>query len=309
MNILVTGGSGFIGSHIVDKYIQLGHRVAVVDDLSSGKRANLNPEAVFYEVAIQSSELGSVFSEFRPDFVNHHAAHIDLRRSVIEPAHDAQVNVMGSLNLLNLSRKHSVKKMIFASTGGAIYGEPSGLPVSETADPKPLSPYGANKLVVEHYLRIWKLLHGIDFTIFRYPNVYGPRQDPTGEAGVVAIFSLKFINGQIPVIFGDGAKTRDYLYVDDIVSANVLALTQGSGEVLNLGWGIEVTDLEVFNHVRRAVESVTEPAFDRVRPGEVLRIALNSDRAQTLLNWKPKVPFEIGTKLAVDFYVKSVEKF
>jgi UDP-glucose 4-epimerase len=302
MRILVTGGAGFIASHIVDRYIKLGHTVAVVDDLSAGNMRNVNPKASFFQVKIQSPDLKEVFSEFRPDIINHHAAHINLRTSVENPLHDADNNVMGSLNLLALAAEHNVKKCIFASTGGAIYGEPDVIPVEESLMPEPLSPYGINKLIVEHYLRIWEGIHNLDYTVLRYPNVYGPRQDPRGEAGVVAIFSLQMLSGKQSLIFGDGSKTRDYVYVSDVVNANVLALEKGSGNVLNLGWGHEISDMDVFRTVKEAVGSHMEPRFEAVRPGEVDRISLNALKAKKILFWEPKVSFKQGVALAVEFY-------
>jgi len=308
MRILVTGGAGFIASHIADRYVQMGHEVAIVDDLSAGRRQNINRHALFHEIPIQSRELTAVFEQFRPEIISHHAAHIDLRRSVEDPLHDAETNILGTLNLLSTAQNFHCKKIIFASTGGAIYGEPEELPVDETRVPKPLSPYGINKLAAEHYLRIWKTLYGMEYTIFRYPNVYGPRQDPEGEAGVVAIFASKMLGNEKPVIFGDGSKTRDYLYVSDVVDANVLALQCGSGNILTLGWGKEISDYDVFSNVRRAVGCDIEPDFAEVRKGEVYRIALNADRAEKRLAWTPKVPFDLGTRKTVDFFRQKFER-
>ena len=308
MRVLITGGAGFIGSHVADLLIENGHDIAVIDDLSTGKIENLNPRAVFYQMKIQSPEVEHVMRDFKPEIIDHHAAHIDLRRSVIDPALDADINIMGSLNLLNQAVKYGIKKFIFASTGGAIYGEPEAIPVAEDADPKPLSPYGANKLTVEHYLRIWKILHGLDYTVLRYPNVYGPRQDPKGEAGVVAIFSLLMLSGDQPVIFGDGSKTRDYVFVEDIARANLLALDRGCCEVVNLGWTREISDLDVFNSVAQAVGVNIQPVFDHVRPGEVLRIALDTKRAAARLNWHPQVDFKTGTERSVEYYRKKISK-
>ncbi|HPQ42210.1 MAG TPA: NAD-dependent epimerase/dehydratase family protein [bacterium] len=237
MRILVTGGAGFIGSHVVDAYIQAGHDVLVLDNLVTGKRQHINRDARFEELAIQDPLVENVFLDFKPDIVNHHAAHINLRQSVIDPMFDAENNILGSLNLLKASVRSGVRKIIFASTGGAIYGDPDTNPVSESCEPLPLSPYGASKLAIEHYIRIWRHIHGLDYTVFRYPNVYGPRQDPKGEAGVVAIFSIQIRQGIHPRIFGDGSKTRDYLFIDDLVKANLLALDGGSCQTLNLGWG------------------------------------------------------------------------
>ncbi len=306
MRILVTGGAGFIGSHIADRYILEGHEVAILDDLSSGKQKNINPKSTFYHLQIQSPEIERIFKEFSPEIINHHAAHIDLRRSVKEPIFDAQTNILGTLNILTMAQKYGVNKIIFASTGGAIYGDPEKIPADEQLYPLPLSPYGANKLITEHYLRIWHQLHGIEYTIFRYPNVYGPRQDPHGEAGVVAIFSIALLTGRTPIIFGDGTKTRDYLFVSDVVEANVLSLNAGNHTVMNLGWGIEISDLEVFTQVQKALNTQFTPHFEAVRPGEVARIALNADLATTLLHWTPKVSFADGIERSTNFYRSQV---
>jgi UDP-glucose 4-epimerase len=302
MRILVTGGAGFIASHIADRYILEGHEVAVVDDLTTGKKANINSQARFYQMSIRSPEIERVFAEFEPEICNHHAAHIDLRRSVIDPAYDADINVLGTLNLLQNAVRYRTRKFIFASTGGAIYGDPRELPVTEKAIPEPLSPYGIHKLTAEHYFRIYRYLHGIDYTVLRYPNVYGPRQDPKGEAGVVAIFSKQLLSGITPVIFGDGTKTRDYVYVSDVVEANVLSLDKGSDETMNLGWGVEVSDQVVFDAVAEALGSRSIPGYGEIRPGEVVRISLNSLKAQRVLGWKPVIVFEEGIKMSVQFY-------
>ncbi|MCD4652475.1 NAD-dependent epimerase/dehydratase family protein, partial [bacterium] len=203
----------------------------------------------------------------------------------------------------------STRKIIFASTGGAIYGEPDKIPVPESFSPMPLSPYGAGKLASEHYIRIWNHLFGLDYTIFRYPNIFGPRQDPNGEAGVIAIFTLQMIRGKIPKIFGDGTKTRDYLFVEDLVRANILALTSGAGETLNLGWGREISDRQVFDTISQTMRFNYEPEYLPVRPGEVNRIALDAYRAQHVLQWVPRICFEDGVKKTVRFYCEAENEF
>ena len=305
MKILVTGGAGFIASHIVDAYLALDHKVAVVDNLSMGKRYHVNSKAEFYQLSIQSSELETVFDSFKPDIINHHAAHINLRYSVENPTYDAENNILGTLNILQNAIKYGSKKIIFASTGGAIYGEPTDLPVSETTTAIPLSPYGAAKLSIEHYIRIWDILHDLKYTIFRYPNIYGPRQNPKGEAGVIAIFTLQMLSKTTPTIFGDGSKTRDYLFISDLVKANITALEKGDGETLNLGWGKEISDQMVFDTVARATEYSEKPIYSKARPGEVDRIALDASRAAAVLNWHPEITFEEGVKKAVNYYIET----
>ena len=308
MRILVTGGAGFIASHVSDSLLALGHHVAIVDNLATGKRVNLPAAATFYEVDTRDQALHDVFRAETPEVVVHHAAHIEVARSVREPAYDASVNILGSLNLLECCRAYGVRKVIYAGTAGALFGEPSYLPVGEDHPIDPLSPYGVSKHTVEHYLFTYRVNHGIDYVVLRYPNVYGPRQDPHGEAGVVAIFSLQMLAGKQPVIFGDGTKTRDYCNVADIAAANVLALNTPVSGVYNLGRGIEVSDLEVFEAVRIAVGSEVVPAFAPVRPGEVQRIALDASKAERELGWSWKVDFIEGVSGAVEFYRDQIKR-
>lgn len=302
----MTGGAGFIASHLVDRLVADGHHVVVVDNLSAGRRENVNPKALFYEVDIcDAVSLEEVFKKEKPEVVDHHAAHVNVRKSVEMPAYDANINILGSLNLCELSKQYQIKKFIYVSTGGAVYGEPKVLPVKETCPVEPLSQYGVSKHTVEHYLYIFYKLYGLNFTILRYPNVYGPRQSPHGEAGVVAIFSELLLQNIRPTIFGDGSKTRDYVYVDDIINANMIVLNNvGNGEIYNLGWGKEISDLEVFRTVRRALASNIEPIFGKKRPGEIDHISLDSSKAMEKLKWKPKVTFEDGIKLATQYYQK-----
>jgi UDP-glucose 4-epimerase len=240
--------------------------------------------------------------------VFHHAAHADVTRSVRDPEHDASVNVLGSLNLLECCRASGVQKFVYASTGGALYGEPCYLPADESHPINPVCPYGVSKHVVEQYLFTYGANHHLDYTVLRYPNVYGPRQDPHGEAGVVAIFAVQLLTGRQPVIFGDGSKTRDYCNVADIVEANILALTSQAGSIYNLGRGIEVTDLEVFEGVRQAVSSKTAPVFAAVRPGEVEHIALDPAKAERELGWRWKVDLSAGIAEAVEYYRAVTER-
>jgi UDP-glucose 4-epimerase len=214
VKILVTGGAGFIGSHVVDTFLNNGHEVVVVDDLSTGRRSNLNPAATFYQVDIRSPQMDEIFEAERPQFVDHHAAQMDVRRSIEDPLFDADVNVLGSIKLIELAKKYGVKRFIYISTGGAVYGEPEYLPCDELHPVNPICPYGASKHTVEHYLYMYKENYDLDYVVLRYPNVYGPRQDPHGEAGVVAIFTGQMLEGEQVVINGDGEKQRVFVYVE-----------------------------------------------------------------------------------------------
>jgi UDP-glucose 4-epimerase len=235
MRILVTGGAGFIGSHLVDGFINAGHQVAVIDDLSSGRRENLNPQARFYQLDVQDPAVGDLFRRETPEVMCHHAAQMDVRRSVADPLFDARVNLLGLLNLIENARQHGLKRVLFASTGGAIYGEQDIYPAPETHKTEPLSPYGVAKLASERYLFFYHATYGISYTAMRYANVYGPRQNPHGEAGVVAIFTEKLLRGEHPIINGDGTQTRDYVYVGDLVRANLAALQSDFVGAVNLG--------------------------------------------------------------------------
>ncbi len=306
MKILVTGGAGFIASNLVDGLISRGYDVIIVDNLSTGKEKNINPKAVFFKEDICNAEgLEKIFSEERPDIVSHHAAQVDLRRSVREPLYDAQINILGSLNLINLSGRYNVKKFVYASTGGAVYGEPEYLPVDEKHPIAPQSQYGVSKHTVEHYLFVFRQTHNLHYTVLRYPNVYGPRQDPHGEAGVVAIFTEQMLEGRQPTIFGDGTKTRDYVYVDDIISANISVMfgpVSLQDNIYNIGWGKEIKDIDVFESVRDALCLDVRPAFDVKRPGEIDRICLNSSKAAVELGWSPEVRLQDGVKRTTDYY-------
>src|SRR3990167_4916373 len=263
MKILVTGGAGFIGSHVVDRYVDLGHEVAVIDNLSTGFEKNLNAKAKFFKADIRELEkIYEIVGDFKPDVINHHAALAEVTKSVENPSDTLAVNVMGTANVLLAGGKASIKHFIFSSTGGAIYGDPVHLPADESCKPAPLSPYGLSKLLGENIIEFYARTYGFTYTVFRYGNVYGPRQNPGGEAGVVAIFAQQMLSGIQPTVFGDGTKTRDYIHVDDVVKANLLALEgRGDGEVFNLGWGLEVRDVEVLETVRKSLRVEVEPRF------------------------------------------------
>ena len=307
MKVLVTGGAGFIGSHVVDRLIAGGHEVVVVDNLCTGLRENVNPKARFYELDLVSPSLREVFEKERPEVVNHHAAHANVTRSMRDPALDATSNVLGSLNLYECARQtagRGVRKIVYASTGGALYGNPERLPADESHPVQPPSNYGVSKYAAELYLRVYALNYGLTYTVLRYANVYGPRQQPHGEAGVVPIFAKAMLSGERPRIFGDGTKTRDYVHVCDVAEANFLALDRADNQSLNIGVGVETTDLQVFEGVRNALGVQIEPIFADKRPGEVERIALDGSKARRLLQWQPRLRFEEGIAETIPYYVQ-----
>jgi UDP-glucose 4-epimerase len=305
MKILVTGGAGFIGSSVAVGYDSAGHDVTVVDDLSTGRRANLPARIPLFTIDITDHEsLERIFEEVRPDAISHHAAQLDIRRSLREPLIDAKINVIGSLSVLELAVRYKAKKIIFASSGGAIYGEPSSLPAAESTVEMPISHYGVAKLSVERYLRAYHFLHGLKFTILRYANVYGPRQNPYGEAGVVAIFGGQALRNEVSTIFGDGSKTRDYVFIEDVVTANLLALEKGDCGVFNIGRGSQVSDYEIFEAVQRVSGHKNEVRFAPHRAGEVQHIALDSEAAREVLGWTPAVGLDEGLARTID-YIRS----
>ncbi len=292
MRILVTGGAGFIGSHVADRFAELGHEVAVLDDLSTGFREFVNPRARFYQADLRdAAALERCFAEFRPEVVDHHAAQIDVRQSVTDPIHDAGINIVGALGLLMACTRHGVRKFVYASTGGALYGEGRSLPATEDHPVNPESPYGVSKHTLEHYLYLWKLLHGLDYTVLRYPNVYGPRQNPHGEAGVNAIFIGLMLEGKRPRIFGTGEQVRDYLFV----------LTCGSGEMVNLGTGVGTSVNDIFRELKAILGFAEEPIYEPPRAGEVQRIYLDATRAKRVLGWAPSTSFVEGLKQTVEW--------
>lgn len=300
--ILVTGGAGFIASHITDRYISEGYDVVVVDDLSSGRLENLNPKATFYKMDIRDKGISAIFEKERPDIVNHHAAQMDVRRSVTDPGFDAEVNILGMLNLLQNSINHGVKKFLFASSGGAIYGEQEVYPAPESHVANPLSPYGISKLAGEKYLFYYKEVHGLEYVALRYANVYGPRQNPHGEAGVVAIFSTKLLKGEQPVINGDGKQTRDYVYVKDVAEANWQATVRNYGGPVNIGTGIETDVNELFKKLVTLTGSNAKEVHAPAKAGEQKRSVIDNRKAGEVLGWKPKVALEQGLRETVEFF-------
>ena len=302
MKILVTGGAGFIASHIADAYLADGHEVAVLDNLSSGFPHNIPDAAQFYECDIRDADkVEGIFREFQPEVVSHHAAQLDVRKSVADPVFDAQINVCGGLNILQSAVANGTRRVLFSSTGGVIYGEPDYLPVFENHPLRPESPYGLTKMIFEGYLRVWRQLHGLETVVMRYGNVYGPRQTAHGEAGVVAIFAGLLLENRPCKIFGDGNAARDYVYIGDVVEANRAALHHGAGEIFNIGTAIPTTTREVFDAVRDAVGGgPEEPEFHPHRPGEIQRICLDNSHAAELLGWTPEMNFREGVRLTVD---------
>ncbi|GMW01306.1 MAG: UDP-glucose 4-epimerase [Candidatus Hydrogenedentota bacterium] len=299
--ILVTGGAGFIGSHVVDAYVAEGHRVVILDDLSTGKAEFVNPKAVFYRESIASPAIAEIFDKEKPDVVNHLAAQIDVRKSVEQPLFDAETNVLGSLNLLECCVKYKVGKLIFASTGGAIYGEVDSLPVSEAVQPHPISHYGAAKFAVENYIFVYGALYGLKYTILRFPNVYGPRQNPHGEAGVCSILVQKMLAGEPPTLFGFGDPIRDYVFVGDIARGCVLALDKGDGATVNLGSCVGTSVRQLFDILKSHIGFKLDPVLKPIRPGEIHGIYITGDRARETLGWIPQVSLEDGLAQVVDY--------
>ena len=306
MKILVTGGAGFIASHVADAYLNAGHEVIVLDDLSRGSMTNVNSSCRFYKCDIRDREsVQKLFLQERPDVINHHAAQMDVRRGVREPLFDAQVNILGGINLIEASVATGVKRFIYVGTAGAGYGEPNRLPVPEDYPINPITPYGISKHTVEHYLFTFRYLYGLEYVVLRYGNVYGPRQSSRGEAGVFAIFSEQMLAGIQPVIYGDGTKIRDYVYISDVAAANLAALELGTGEIFNISSGIQTTDQEVFDLVRQLLGRGIQPKYVPRRPGEIDRICLDVSKAERLLRWKSTVSLAEGARLTVAYFQQS----
>ncbi len=303
MKILVTGGAGFIGSNIVDTFIEHNHEVVIVDNMETGRMVNVNPAAKFYQMDIRDPELEKVFEMEKPDMIDHHAAQMDVRRSVRDPKYDADVNVIGSLNLLELARKFNVKRILYSSSGGTVYGEPVYLPCDEKHPIRPICPYGATKYIFEVYLDMYKYMYGMDFTVFRYPNIYGPRQDPHGEAGVVAIFTGLMLQNKPITINGDGMQERDFVFVKDIARANLLAAeNQKDSAIFNLGSGVATNVNQIFDTLQSITKYSYEPHFGPEKLGETRRIYLTYSKAREELGWQPQVSLEEGLRETVRFF-------
>jgi UDP-glucose 4-epimerase len=308
MKILVTGGAGFIGSHVADAYLAAGHEVAILDDLSTGNKANINREAQIIELDVRNKEgVAAAISAFRPEVVNHHAAQSEVPRSVADPGFDAMVNVVGGLNVLKASLDAGTRKFIFSSTGGALYGEPDMIPADEDHPLRPLSPYGTSKLSFEHYLGTFHRTYGLEYTVLRYANIYGPRQDFHAEEGrVIAIFASRMIGGRPVTIDGDGEQARDMLHVADVAVANIAALYRGAGGTYHISTGIPVTINDLFRKLALLTDYKLQPNFGPARKGDVFRIALDNSRAKKELGWEPRLELEEGLSQTVEYFRRQV---
>jgi UDP-glucose 4-epimerase len=306
VKIVVTGGAGFIGSNIVDAYIERGHEVHILDDLSTGQRRNLNPKAEFHEVDIAYPQAARLIEGIKPDVLSHQAAQMDVRHSVADPTFDARVNILGFINLLEGCKNSGVKKVIFASSGGAVYGEQDVFPAAEDHPTRPASPYGVSKRAGELYLSYYQQAFALPYIALRYANVYGPRQSAKGEAGVVAIFLSLLSTGKTPVINGDGGQTRDYVYVGDVVAANVAALDSAFVGPVNIGTGVETDVVTIFRHLRLAVGSPIEAPHGPAKPGEQRRSCVDAGLAAQVLNWRPQMILDEGLRCTAEFYRETV---
>ena len=303
--ILVTGGAGFIASHLTDKLIEKGHNVVVIDNLSTGKKENLNPKAKFYEADICNSEIAQIFQEEKPEIVFHFAAQIDVRKSVKDPIQDAEVNILGSLNLLQNCQKAGVKKFIFASSGGAIYGDTDVIPTPETHTENPESPYGICKLTIEKYLHFYKETFGLNYTALRFANIYGPRQNSKGEAGVIAVFCDKMLKNQEVVINGDGEQTRDFVFVDDVINAALLSMEQEKSDIYNIGAGEETNINDIFRKIKELTGSSCEEIHAPSKAGEQKRSCLDFSKAKEKLNWGPEYNLEKGLENTIKWFKEN----
>jgi UDP-glucose 4-epimerase len=305
--VIVSGGAGFIGSNVVDAYIKEGFKVAIIDNLRTGKKRNLNPKAKFYQAdIINKKELREVFDDFKPQIINHHAANAVVPLSIKKPVFDAKNNVIGSLNLIELAREFKAKKFVYAASGGAAYGEPKKLPATEATPLSPLSPYAVTKHVAEEYLKVYHYIYDLEWIALRYANVYGPRQDPHGEAGVIAIFAGNMLKNEVCKINGDGSHTRDYVYVGDVVRANILAVNKKTKHrAFNIGTNLATSTLEIFKTLKLELNYKKEPFLGPEVP-EVGHIRLDNSLAKKELGWKPKVSLKDGIKKTVEWLKKEL---
>jgi UDP-glucose 4-epimerase len=308
MRILVTGGAGFIGSHVAQAFAAAGHEVLVIDDLSTGKRANLPAGVDFEQLDVRAPALQPLIEKQRPAVIAHLAAQIDVRKSVADPVFDTEVNVVGTVRLAQAAARADCSSILFASTGGAIYGEQAVFPAPETHPLRPVSPYGTAKLCAEHYLATFERLGGPRACCLRFANVYGPRQDPHGEAGVVAIFARRLLDGGQPVIYGDGGQTRDYVYVEDVARAHLLAVERGAAGTFNIGTGIETDVNRLAELLGRACSRSVAPRHEPERPGEQRRSSVDPGLAAAQLGWQPRVELGDGLARTVEFFRRQAER-
>lgn len=304
--VLVTGGAGFIGSHIVDKLLEEGYEVAVFDNLSTGKLENLRDKTyTFYEGDITNKKkVYAAVADFQPHYIIHQAAQVSVAKSVENMEEDARINIMGSINVINAAKDYAVKKIVYASSA-AVYGEPQYLPIDENHPINPQSPYGISKFTVELYLKVANELYGIDYTILRYANVYGPRQDAKGEGGVVAIFAEKIANGETPTIFGDGEQTRDFIYVTDVAAANVLAIKEGRNKILNISTNTITNINYLSNLINSTFHKEITPIYGEERKGDIKSSVLNNKSSKEALNWEPRISIEEGIDKIAEYYKVS----
>jgi UDP-glucose 4-epimerase len=307
MKVLITGGAGFIGSHLADAHLARGDQVVIVDSLAGGRREFVPGAATFHHLDVRDPGLREIFARERPQVVNHHAAQVSVSASVRDPQFDAEVNVLGTLRVVALAVEFGAAHFIFSSTGGALYGEPKRLPADESTPVRPLSPYGAAKFAAEGYIGLYGRTHGLRACLLRYANVYGPRQDPHGEAGVVAIFARALLDGRPATIFGDGEQTRDFVYVDDVVRANLLAADRRAEGAVNIGTGRGTTVNTIYRQVARRAGSSTPPRYGPPRPGDVRHITLAADAAHRVLGWTPAMPVEAGLAATVEWFAQHRE--
>lgn len=306
--ILITGGAGFIGSNVADRVIAAGYNVHILDNLSSGSRDNLPQGATFHEIDLRDPALEAFLADQQFPAIIHHAAQLDVRKSVADPVFDADINVSGFLRLMEAGRKSGLQRFVFASTGGAIYGETDQIPQNEANELQPESPYGITKLATEKYLHFYEKVHGISSVILRYANVYGPRQGKYGEAGVIAIFIKKILAGESPIIFGDGKQTRDYVYVDDVVDANFRALTASKPGTYNVGTGVETDVNQLLEMIQSHLQTRLTPVFEEARSGEVRRSALDHSHINEQLGWIPEVSLNQGLEKTVNWFKSRIHK-
>ncbi len=306
-NVIVTGGAGFIGSHLVDRLVAAGLNVAVLDNLSSGKEVNLNKAAALHRIDVRSPDLRGVIALIKPHTIFHTAAQISVAVSARDPAMDADVNIMGSLNVMEAARAAGVKKVVFVSTGGAMYGEPEQMPARESLPPRPLSPYGASKLAFENYLPVYHHLHGIEYAVVRPANVYGPRQDPHGEAGVVAIFTMAMLQGKHCKVFGDGTDERDYVFVGDVVDLLAKAGAGNGKGPYNGGTGVGTSVNTMFSKLAGLTGYRQRPEYASQRPGDLRRMSLDSSKARQELGWRPQVSLDEGLRRTVEWFKSHSE--